>query len=143
MIIDDNLAMTTHRKHICNRLRKANGALSLVRHYVPYLILRSIYFALFQPHIQYGLQIWGQNISRNSRVARLQKIAVRLMTFSDHNAPSKPLFVRTNILSIQDYVFKLNVSLAHYILNHVSPMTVQQPVNLENYGIYINFYTRR
>ena len=62
MIIDDNLAMTSHKKQVCNRLRKAKGALSLVRNYVPYFILRSTYFSLFQPHIQYGLQIWGQNL---------------------------------------------------------------------------------
>ena len=131
MIIDDNLAMTSHKKQVCNRLRKANGALSLVRHYVPYPVLRSIYFALFQPHIQYGLQIWGQNLLRVSRVARLQKIAVRMITFSDYNTPSKPLFTRTNILSVQDYVFKLNITLAHEILNHVSPIAVQQSLNLE------------
>lgn len=131
MIIDNNLTMTSHTKQVCDRLRKANGALSLVRHYVPYSVLRSIYFALFQPHIQYGLQIWGQNLSRVSRVARLQKIAVRIITFSEYNATSKPLFTRTNILSVQDYVFKLNITLAHEILNHVSPIAVQQSLNLE------------
>ena len=131
MIIDDNLAMDSHKKQVCDRLRKANGALSLVRHYVPYPVLRSIYFALFQPHIQYGLQIWGQNLSRVSRVARLQKIAVRVMTFSEYNTPSKPLFTRMNILSVQDYVFKLNIILAHEILNHISPIAVQQSLNLE------------
>lgn len=73
MIIDDNLSMISHKTQVCGRLRKANGALCLVRHYVPYPILRLIYYALFQPHIQYGLQIWGQNISRNSRVATLKK----------------------------------------------------------------------
>ena len=98
---------------------------------IPYPVLRSIYFALFQPHIQYGLQIWGQNLLRVSRVARLQKIAVRMITFSDYNTTSKPLFTRTNILSVQDYVFKLNITLAHEILNHVSPIAVQQSLNLE------------
>ena len=92
MIIDDNLSMINHKKQLCGRLRKANGALCLVRHYVPYPILRLIYYALFQPHIQYGLQIWGQNISRSSRVATLQRIAVRIITFSDCNASSKPPF---------------------------------------------------
>ena len=74
------------------RLRKANGALSLIRHYVPLSILRSIYYALFQPHIQYGLQIRGQNLSPNSRIIRLQKTAVRLLTFAEYNATTKSLF---------------------------------------------------
>ena len=117
MIIDDNLSMINHKKQVCGRLRKANGALCLVRHYLPYPILRLIYYALFQPHIQYGLQIWGQNISRSSRVATLQRIAVRIITFSDCNASSKPLFSQTKILSIHQYVFKLNVMLAYEVLS--------------------------
>ena len=67
MISDDNLSVINHKKQVCGRLRKANGALCLVRLYVPYPFLRLIYYALFQPHIQYGLQIWGQNLSRSSR----------------------------------------------------------------------------
>ena len=54
-----------------------------------------------------------------------------MITFSDSNTPSKPLFTRTNILSVQDSVFKLNVALAHEILNHVSSIAVQQSLNLE------------
>ena len=44
------------------------------------------------PHIQYGLQISGQNISRSLRVATLQRIAVRITTFSGCNASPKPVF---------------------------------------------------
>ena len=56
---------------------------------------------------------------------QLQKLAVRLMT------TTKPMFVGTNILSIQDYVVKLNVSLVHDILNNVYPIAVQQSMHLE------------
>ena len=108
MLIDDNLTMEKHKDSVANKLRKANGALSLIRHYVPLSLSRCIYYAIFQPHIQYGLQIWGQNITSNSRIVRLQKIAVRLMTFAEYNAPSKPLFKKMNILPLSDYVFMLN-----------------------------------
>ena len=102
MLIDENLMKTSINSHdecISGRLRKANGALSLIRHYVPFSILRSIYYALFQPYIQYRLQIWGQNLSPNSRKIRLQKIAVSLMTFAEHDATAKPLFARTKYLA--------------------------------------------
>ena len=63
MIIEDNLAMTSHKKQVCNRLRKADEAIGLVRHYIPYSVQYTIYFiAVFQPNIQYGLQIWGKNL---------------------------------------------------------------------------------
>ena len=90
LVIDENLSMNKHKENVSRKLRNANGAISLIRHHVPLALLRSIYYALFQPHLQYGLQIWGQNISFNSRISRLQKMAVRLMTFSDFSALSKP-----------------------------------------------------
>ena len=86
---------------------------------------------IIQPHIQYGLQIWGQNISRSSRVATLQRIAVRIITFSDCNASSKPLFSQTKILSIHQYVFKLNAILTYEVLNNMSQVAVQQSLRLE------------
>ena len=124
MISDDNLSVINHKKQVCGRLRKANGALCLVRLYVPYPFLRLIYYALFQPHIS------KPNISRSLRVATLQRIGVRIITFSDYNASSKPLFSQTSILSIHQYVFKLNVMLAYEALNRMSPVAVQQSLRL-------------
>ena len=112
LLIDENLSFYNHKENIINKLRKANGALCMIRHYVPFTILRSIYFSLFQPHIHYGLQIWGQNLCPRSRINRLQRIAVRLITFSVFNAPSKLLFMLAKIPTVSDYVFQLNILLA-------------------------------
>ena len=59
LLIDENLSFHNHIENVISKLRKANAALCMIRHYVPFTILRSIYFSLFQPHIYYGLQIWG------------------------------------------------------------------------------------
>ena len=131
LLIDENLSFYNHKENIINKLRTANGALCMIRHYVPFTILRSMYFSLFQPHIHYGLQIWGQNLCPRSRINRLQRIAVRLITFSVFNAPSKPLFMLAKIPTVSDYVFKLNILLAHDILNLASPVAVQQVLNLQ------------
>ena len=113
LLIDENLSFHNHIENVISKLR--------IRHYVPFTILRSIYLSLFQPHIHYGLQIWGQNLCPRSRINRLQRIAVRLITFSVFNAPSKPMFVLAKIPTVSEYVFKLNILLAHDILNLASP----------------------
>lgn len=79
----------------------------------------------FHPHAHYGLQIWGQNLSPNSRITKLQKTVVRLMTFSNINSSSKP----TNIMTLEEYVFTLNTNLAYQILNSTSPIAIQQTLN--------------
>jgi len=132
ILIDENLSMTEHTESIAIKLRKANGAISKIRHYVPINLLRSIYFALFHSHAHYGLQIWGQNLSPNSRITKLQKTAVRLMTFSNLNSSSKPLFLQTNIMTLKEYVFMLNTNLAYQTLNYTSPIAIQQTLNLKH-----------
>ena len=70
--------------------------------------------------------------SPRSRINRLQRIAVRPITFSVFNAPSKPLFMLAKIPTVSDYVFKLNILLAHDILNLASPVAVQQVLNIQS-----------
>ena len=84
--VDENLSIVKHK----TKLRKANMTISLTRHRVPLSLLRSIYHSFFQPH----LGIWGKNISNHSRICKLQKIAVRLMTLSYFDASSLTLFIR-------------------------------------------------
>ena len=127
ILIDENLSMAEHTESIAKKLRKTNGAIS---NYVPINLLRSIYFALFHPHAHYGLQIWAQNLSPSSRVTKLQKKAVCLMTFSKINSSSKPLFLQTNIMTIKEHVFILNTKLAYQILNSTSPIAIQQTLNI-------------
>ena len=57
--IDKNLTWTQHVNAVCDKLKRANGALSKFRHYVLKLILRSLYFALFHSHMSYSCQIWA------------------------------------------------------------------------------------
>ena len=59
----------------------------------------------------YACLIWGLGgTSEVSRICKLQKQAVRLMTFSDYNAPSLGLFSQLEILRLEDLI-KLNLCL--------------------------------
>ena len=54
-----------------------------VKDFVNANILESIYYALFESHINYACIIWGQNIST---------INSRIINFKERNAQSSPLF---------------------------------------------------
>ena len=41
-------------------LERANGALSKLRHFTTPEILRSVYYSIFNSHLNYGSQIWDQ-----------------------------------------------------------------------------------
>ena len=75
-----------------------------VRDFVNANILKSIYYALFEPHINYACIIWGENISTINRLYILQKKALRIINFKEHNAHSFPLFHHSKIIKIADKI---------------------------------------
>ena len=80
-----------------------------VRDFVNANILKSIYYALFESHINYVYInyvcfIWGQNISTIIRLYFLQKRALRIINFRECNAHSSPLFHFSKIIKIAEKV---------------------------------------
>ena len=45
-------------EEFARKLRSSNGVLCRIRHLFPRNILRSLYFALFESHLRYAIQIW-------------------------------------------------------------------------------------
>ena len=75
---------------------RANSMLLKVREYVNTKILKSIYFAIFDCHLNYANTIWDQNRNSMNRLIILQKNALRIMSFECRNAHSNPLFLDIN-----------------------------------------------
>ena len=71
--IDENLNWKQHIHDIAIKLNRANALLSIIRNYVNKLTLRTIYFAIFDSHINYANLIWDQNLHSLSRIIILQK----------------------------------------------------------------------
>ena len=130
VILDEFLSWSYHQNVLATKLRKSNGIISKLRHYLPASTMISIYYALFHSHLSFASQIWGQNLPFNSRIAKLQKSAIRLLTFSNYSAHSKPLFKQANILPFSDLIFIQNIILTHQTLNGISPLDIQNSFNL-------------
>ena len=126
-IIDEHLNWKHHIDFVCNKLKRANGALSKLRHYVDKKTLRSLYFSLFHCHLSYAAQIWGQRQTIHAqRVLILQKQALRIMSFSDFRAHSFPLFLDFKLLSFFDFVKYLNILFLFKLLNQKLPLPLLQ-----------------
>ena len=76
--IDENLNRKQHIHDIAIKLNRANSLLFTIRNYVNKHILRTIYFVIFDSHINYDNLIWGQNLHAVSRIVILQKKALRI-----------------------------------------------------------------
>ena len=126
VFLDENLSWNNHVKSISLKLRRANGALSKLRHYVSSNVLNTVYYAIFHSHIFYACQIWGQNKSIiTNRIFILQKSAVRIMSFASFRSHSDPLFQKLNILKFFDMVQNQNIIFMHKLLNNNLPSDLQ------------------
>ena len=101
---DGKLNWKSHVNTIAKKLNQANAMLFKVRDFVNANILKSIYYALFESHINYACIIWGQNISTINHLYILQKKALRIINFKERNAHSSPLFHYSKIIKIADKV---------------------------------------
>ena len=104
--IDKNLAWNEHINAVCNKVSKNIGILCKLRHYVDIDTLRSVYFSLIFPYLQYGALTWGVTYqSRINRIHVLNNKALRIMTFSNSRSHAPPIYRPLRILQFKDIVF--------------------------------------
>ena len=70
--IDENLNWKQHIHDIAIKLNRANALLFTIRNFNKH-ILRSIYFAIFDSHINYVNLLWDRNLRTVNRIVTLQK----------------------------------------------------------------------
>ena len=110
--VQDDLGWETHVNNLLKKLRRSVAILSKVRHYTPKWLTRTIYYSLFNSHMIYGCQIWGQHkTSLVNRVMKLQEKAIRIINFKDNNAQVSNIFAQSNILKFEDFVHYRNINL--------------------------------
>ena len=112
---------------LMQKLARAVGMLSKVRYYVHEFELKNIYHAIFEAHLRYGCQIWFQSNSEliRDKIEKLQKKALRIMSFSELQDPSSPLFKKWKILKIKDIVEIQNCLFVHSFLKGKLPKSFE------------------
>ena len=96
--------------------------LAKARHFVPEQHLKNIYHAIFASHLMYGAQVWTPKlISVKKCISRLQKSAMRTITFSEFKAHHEPLCKKLNILKFVDSIELSNCLFVYDFLNKNLP----------------------
>ena len=119
--IDENLNWKQHIHDIAIKLNRANALLFTIRNYVNKHILRTVYFAIFDSHINYANLIRGQNLHAVNRIVILQKKALRIMNFQPRDSHSSPLFKSNHILKLEDKILIENILFINKSLNNLLP----------------------
>ena len=91
VILDEHLSFNEHMNILKQKFNRENGILAKLRYYVSANTLKTIYYALFDSHMRYACQIWGQSHSKTfDMIQSAQKKALRIKNFKQSMEPSEP-----------------------------------------------------
>ena len=107
IIIDSKLNWKNHIDYISNKLNSGVYAIRKLKLLLPRSVLRTLYFALIESHLVYGLTVWGGTFpSYLKSIKVIQKKCVRIICNKQYNSPTAELFKELNILNF-DKLYKL------------------------------------
>ena len=151
VIIDDRLSWEPHIKMLTKKLASCTGSLNRIKDNIPEHLHIDLYHTLFESHLAYGIMVWG-GVSPNKLQSLItaQKRCIGIM-FGDKEAyldkfktcvrarpvesqiltsefftkeHSKPLFVKHEILSLQNLYFYHCANETFKILKYRSPTSM-------------------
>ena len=132
MLIDEHLNWEDEIQTLTKKLARACGIICKLRHFVDYHTLISIYYAIFESHINYRIQSWGF-IKRSliDRISVLQRKTLRYIYFKSSIEHCAPLFVQSKILPIEKQLILRNCLLALDIIQQKCPDKFKTFVELQ------------
>lgn len=116
--IDTKLTFKEHINKVSHSIARMIGCLRAIKRYLSEHVLRKIYMALIQSKIYYGILVWGHVASK---LSRLQKQAIRVISKAKYNAHTNPLFKYLKILKIEDIYLLQIYKLYYKIINQNVP----------------------
>lgn len=125
IILDNHFHWAGQINAVGVKLASGCHALLQARGYFDKSILRALYFAFINSHLIYCMESWAWTYdSYLDPLRRLQKRAIRIITHSKYNEPSRPLFRSLKILPfdlLRDYKMTVCVN---SIVKYNSPFDV-------------------
>ena len=89
IIIDSNLSFSSHYQNICIKTSRSSSVLSKLAYYVPQPILRKLYQTMIYPHLNYGIEIWGNSYKTGiKRLQRIQNKCIKIISSTNTCEPS-------------------------------------------------------
>ena len=102
-VLDDKLSWEGHLEHISKKLASANFGINSSKNLLPYKIRRTLYYSLFDSHLNFGNLLWGCAKTKFiNKIENLQKRCIRNVALKSFRAHTEPLFKELKILKFQD-----------------------------------------
>ena len=120
IIIDNKMNWTQHINYLNAKLCKGSWVISKLKKYVNINTLKIIYYSLIYSHLKYCVTSWGKAAKTIIQpIINTQKRVIRIMTGSNCQTNSSPLFTQLQILKLCD-IYKLQMAITiHNLKNNI------------------------
>ena len=114
LVIDEHLTWKNHLAHVNKKISGALFSIKQAKNILPKASLRTLYFALIEPHLSYGILAWGNaNKKTLHKTEMLQKRAIRTINNAKYRSHTDPLFRKSQVLKLSD-MYTLQATLFMY-----------------------------
>ena len=83
--LDQHLTFRQYMDTIKLKLNRANSLLAKIRYHVDSKLLKTIYSAIFESHLRYGCQLWGQ--AQTQVIKNTEKIRNKILRIINFKCP--------------------------------------------------------
>jgi len=136
ILLDEHLSFDYHVNQLTKKLSKSLFCIRMAKNNLNPAGLRSIYFALIHSHLSYCPIILNcMNKTNITRLEKIQKKAVRIITKSSYNAHTTPLFINNKILPVIKIIKMSKLTFMHSIFYEYAPISfrhIWQKNNMRN-----------
>ena len=120
--IDEFLSFDKHIDYICAKLSHSIYCIKRSTNKLSLKSLKSLYYALVHPHLLYCINILACTPTKNvNRILKLQKKVIRIITKSNINEHTAPLFTSTKILPFDKLILQRKLLFMHAIHYNYAP----------------------
>ena len=115
--IDHSLSFDLHIKNLINKLSKSVGILAKVKPFLSTAAMLTLYYAIFQSYLQYGVLVWSSTFkSYLKKLIVLQNKALKIIGGAKWNERAPPFHLKFKILKLPD-MFKFESALSTFKFN--------------------------
>ena len=138
VVIDEHLLWYGHINIIKSKVSKCIGILGKARKFVNKATLLTLYYTFMFPYFSYCVEVWGGTSECYiSILFKLQKKAIRMITFSRYNAHTSSLFKELMVLPLQSiYIYNVMLFMFKYNQNLLPKLALFNAMFVKNKDIH-------
>ena len=140
--IDHQITWKDHITYISNKLSKSIAIIYRASHVLDTNALYCLYNAIFKPHINYCIEVWGNTYKNNTNpVFILKKKVMRIVCHARSLDHTSKMFCQLDILKIYDLIDFNTCIFMYKVFHKLVPLTLQNKFSMSSSKKYKNnFY---